>query len=163
MLTFTHWPRSIVRIGLAMLLTGLLTLGLLTLGASGVAATSLVTTTAPAENTVAPDSELLRVVLETADGTMTSDHMLFIEQNVLLPDYYVGALSQDDDIVVDSPAAPALTHDEIQFRNDNWMTSTATATPHQGRERVEVIDALRAQNLADFDAMEQAPGLYTDQ
>lgn len=121
MLTFTLWPRQLVRIGLAILLTGVLTLGLLTLSASDVAATSLVATNAPAEDGAVPESELLRVVLETTTGPMTIEYLLFIEQNVVLPDYYAGPLLHEGDADEGSSADRPLTYDEIKFLHDNWV------------------------------------------
>jgi hypothetical protein len=198
MLTFTLWPRSISRIGATKLLTSLLVLGLLTLGASGVAATSLATTTAPADDAVASKSDLFRVVLATSNGPITIDHIHFIEQNVVLPDY--------DAAVVASSTDYWLSFDEIKFLHDNVLLVTRNQSPygsetitnwlglsdlelvdesrlhnvvppsatsidqsdlrlldepgiqpHFGRSRVESIETFRAQNLAEFDRLEQAP------
>lgn len=94
------------------------------------------------------DNWVLIIRNQSPYGVETSTNLLGLSDLELTDELRV------NDLV--SPSATLIDESHL------WLQDEPGIQPHYGRSRAELIEVLRAQNLADFEAMEQAPGLYTE-
>jgi hypothetical protein len=105
-----------------------------------------------------------QLITPNSQKVITAVVVAFLAVLAMVPVARAMSLVPDGESSARSSALNAeTTRDQIQFLEDNWYFSVPDSeVSENAADRFSRIVEFRALNVNDFEAMEQAPGLYTD-